>query len=372
LGLYYLNTARDTNISEDERVDAWTSGIKYLQSAFKLRVSASAAVGLCKQLAKQRKWDTVRNTLKKNLVPLGCLCSSFSDDKIERARVTVCRQPSYLIRSVACQRKGVTRARKEGRGNTCLQHVCFYQPGSDYCCDSDRRRLSIQRYAQAFVDLSILLRLLNSETGEYPAAVNTFENVLSKNPRCIEAIVGLAAIRAHLTFSAHSLTEAAEERKQAVELYERALRLFMSSQKDHRVQAVAQDPDLWVDAARLWAEEDAPRSLRYYRDALRLREERGLPPSPQLLNNIGCLEFAKGRFGVAEEMFGSALTSARDVEQSGAGSADSVGATTITYNLGVVYESQGDKEKASRVYDTMVLARHPEWIEGRLIFFYIK
>jgi RNA polymerase-associated protein CTR9 len=201
-------------------------------------------------------------------------------------------------------------------------------------------------------------------SAEYPAAINTFENVLSKNPRCIEALASLAAIRAHLTFSAHTPAEAAEERKQAVELYERILRLFESSQKDLRSQAVAEDPELWVDVARLWADEDTSRSLKYYRDALRLREERGLPPSPQLLNNIGCLEFAKSRLEAAENMFGLALTAARDIEQGGAATADSVGATTITYNLGVVYESQGDKDKASRVYEAMVLARHPEWVEG--------
>jgi tetratricopeptide (TPR) repeat protein len=153
----------------------------------------------------------------------------------------------------------------------------------------------------------------------------------------------------------------------AVELYERILRLFGSSPKDLRIQAVTQNPDLWLDVARLWAEEDTSRSLKYYRDAFRLREDRGLPPFPQLLNNIGCLEFAKGRLEAAENTFGSALTAARDIEQSGAGTADSVGATTITYNLGVVYESQGHKDKATRVYEAMVLARHPEWVEGERV-----
>ena len=114
-------------------------------------------------------------------------------------------------------------------------------------------------------------------TDDIPAAVNTFETILRRQHGCIEALVSLAAIHTHAAFSSAEEADSALERKKAKELYDQVLRLFASNRdadaesstaaagKSERVRAIARDPQLFIEIARLWSDESGlERPLRAY------------------------------------------------------------------------------------------------------------
>lgn len=190
---------------------------------------------------------------------------------------------------------------------------------------------------------------------------------MTKNPKCIEALAGLATIRAYLSFISKSANTTAEERKLAKKYYEDLEYELELDPEVHmaRKNAISQNADIHIDIGRLWADDDPNRAYKALQKCRKLKDEQGVIIESQILNNLGCLEYYRGNFEVAEGLLGAALTTARDMELGGKTTADSLGATTIAYNLGAVYESKGDRSQAIRTYESMVLARHPEWVEGQ-------
>jgi RNA polymerase-associated protein CTR9 len=271
--------------------------------------------------------------------------------------------------------------------------------------------------------------------GDFTSAVNTFENVLRKQPRNIEAMAALASVHARNALSAAPgagtasaaaavTADANSDRSKARELFDQVVRLFQGTKdlKDGlgdryyldpvgpRIQQVARDPDLYVEVARLWTGDDNGKTLSAYRQSLQCRKDnhhqhlgdtgenghgeagengvngdkhsdlpRDLPP--QLLCNIGSMEFERGELEAAQQRFEEAIT--LDVERqqqqgqgqqangAGAGAAEGDAVLmTVMYNLGIAMEARGQKEEAIELYEKRLLARHPEFVEGASAFFY--
>lgn len=223
--------------------------------------------------------------------------------------------------------------------------------------------------------------LVSTPPEDFPQAMDTFEKALRRQPRCIEALVNLAAIRSHMAFSAPSASDAASERLKARESYEQVLRLFSKrgamamgdtiADSDEiealatRIREVARDSDLYLEVARLNAEDDLPKAVRALKTSETINRDFDRPIPPPLLNNIGAMEFALGRTDEAASRFEEALTEAGRLASTGeAGGDQDAVMVTLTYNLGVAYEAQGNPEKAKDMYNR-ILTRHPEYVEGK-------
>ena len=369
LGLSWLNIAREQRLSEEERVEAYSKGIGYVQEAwaFDKTCAATAAALAWYFLTGASKWDTV--------VKLAELAVQHGD-----ARAVISEGQLAIARALHAQNKADEATR---------HYLLAMEANPD------------QVIAALGVGQMYTRKL------DYPAAINTYENVLRKQPRSIEALVSLASIHARtaLTSSAANAasTETNADKAKARELFDQVVRLFQGTAdlKDGlgdrfaldplsaRIQQIARSPDLYVEIARLWTDEDPHKSLQAYRQSLEVRQDieesavrhgengehgqnghfhgaASMPP--QLLCNIGSLEFARGEYESAQERFEEAVTLDLERQQAsqeagGPQEGDAV-MMTLMYNLGVVMEARGQKEEATQLYESRLLARHPEFVEG--------
>lgn len=232
-------------------------------------------------------------------------------------------------------------------------------------------------------------------TGELPPAVNQYETILRRQPRCLEALVSLASIHTHLAFTYRSSSDSLAARKKAKELFDQILRLFASGKeggagkegegvnkyvaKSERVREVARDGEMFVEIARVWSDEGVgERSLTAYLEARRIKQEeaddqgqgQGQGPSAQLLNNIGVLQFQQGHLDAALQSFESALMEISTViAQADGVVGEKMDAVLMpcTFNRGVVLEAMGETETAKECYE-QILQRHSEYVEGEFCF----
>ena len=122
---------------------------------------------------------------------------------------------------------------------------------------------------------------------------------------------------------------------------------------------LADDPDMFIEIAKLYQDESLDRMERAYRQALTGSEAAG-KVEPRLVNNLGALRHLDGHLDEARSMYETALTHASNLDQSTAEAMS----TSILYNLARVYEDQGETAKAKEAYDKL-LARHPEYADGK-------
>ena len=201
-----------------------------------------------------------------------------------------------------------------------------------------------------------------------PAAIHTLDTLL-QNPtqRSTEASVMLASLRAFPRPGVSS-TEAAQEKKRARELYDRALKGLEIDDARHgpskASRNITDDVDMHIEIARLWQGESIDRVGKAYREALQINEAgagggESSAADPRLVNNVGGLEHLEGRLGEARRLYESALTKAAVSEESWAEATS----TSVLYNLARVYEDQGDVDLAKEAYEKL-LSRHPEYVDG--------
>jgi RNA polymerase-associated protein CTR9 len=281
--------------------------------------------------------------------------------------------------------------------------------------------------------LNLGLGSIYIERKEFPAAINTFENVLRKFPRNIEALISLASIQTYQAFNNSSNTESIKSKGAAKKYFEEIFNLFeevknipneilefkesqhnsyfgkkltiMEIRNAKRVKERSRDELIWAEAGRIWSEEEIERSIKYYREAIKIRLEKieemkgeeegeikggGLHVPSEWYNNLATLIFKGiinkfGSFGgipvlanqgaevVAEIKkkleecefhWEEAVKSAKDEGREG-------GLVTIMYNLGVCYHANGDKEKAKQVME-MLVERHSEFVDGELVDHVVK
>lgn len=182
----------------------------------------------------------------------------------------------------------------------------------------------------------------------------------------------LASLRAHPRPGVSS-SDQGQEKTRSRELFDRvckALGLPEDSHsqlngKNHFLNAslrhVAADPELHLEIARLWQDENLDRVQKALQEALRLEELKG-QVDPQLVNNLGVLHQLDGRFDEARTLYENALTTATASDLTNAEGIS----TTILYNLARVYEEQGESSLAKDAYEKL-LTRHPEYVDGKLM-----
>jgi len=141
------------------------------------------------------------------------------------------------------------------------------------------------------------------------------------------------------------------------------------------VRAVANDIEVYLEVAKLWADEaNGERALTAYREALQLAEHEledgAITPQlaesiPKLLNNVGVLEFQRGELHSALDKFQHALTKAVESLEGGVPTvAQDAVLTPTTFNIGTAHEAIGEIEQAKASYE-QVLKQHPEYVDAK-------
>lgn len=384
LGLSWLNVAREPKLAEEDRVEAYTRGIGFVQEAWSNdKTCAATAAALAGYfLTSNSKWDTV--------IKLAELATQHGE-----GRAIISEGQLAIARALHAQDK----------------------------TDEAMKHYSLALEANPDQSVAALgVAQVHIRREDYPAATNAYEKLLRKQPRCIEAMASLASLHARAALQSSSSSsansaDAASDRSKARELYDQVASLFQAPDKDGagrakdplaerfyldprgpRVQQIATDPDLYVEIARLWTGEQSSKSLSAYRQSLQVRldkmrsdEDEGVATNgqivdltnnedevparyprnlpPQLLCNIGALEFTRKELVSAYNRFEHAmkLDAQRQQETSARGTGTAEGDAvlmTVTYNLGIVMEERGMAEEAVELYEQRLLVRHPEFLEG--------
>jgi RNA polymerase-associated protein CTR9 len=271
-------------------------------------------------------------------------------------------------------------------------------------------------------DQLIVAFLPSGRTEQYPAAINAYETLLRRQPKCVEALAALASIHTHLAFTFHSVSDSSVARKAAKDSYAALLRIISAGTtgaaggadqrivKSERVRVLASDRDLYVEVARLWSDEGTvERSLQAWEKAVSIEEEKAEdededeqeeevkvdsqeddekkdqkdkkdPVDPRIRNNLGVQHFNRrplnstasdSHLTQAVDQFQLALLALSKRPEGLETTENDAVLTVLTFNAGAAYEALGEREKAKAAWE-QVLRGHPEFVEGALLRLFLS
>lgn len=354
LGLAHLNASKDPTFpgGESARTEEYSKGIELIQAAFKQDNTSAAAAGpLANYFLLSGRPGAIK--LAERMI-------QFAD-----ARILASEGYLHLARSL------------HSTGDPLALNV--YQQSSELFPD---QLLALLAEAQFLI-----------ASDSWPAVINSYENILRRHPRCVEALCAIASVHAHLAFTDPSAIDSMAERKKAKEAFEQVLRLFASGKeaaegvqdhvvnkyiaKSERVRELAKDEQMFIEIARVWDDDPVggERCLRAYREAMRVIEglvgdntDDSSPANlPKLLNNIGVLEYHRNDPVAAQTSIEEALLKVgENINKNGGhvSEQDDAVLSVCTYNRGVVLEALGDDEAAIECYK-QILSSHPEYLEAK-------
>jgi RNA polymerase-associated protein CTR9 len=142
-------------------------------------------------------------------------------------------------------------------------------------------------------------------------------------------------------------------------------RLYEAEHPDRSLKCLEEVEQMEIDAI---PEEDYPEGIE---DDMELKSAlRELLP-PQLLNNMACFHYQAERFVRARELFQAALNACVKAASRDETIDTDALVTSISYNLGRTYESEGMLDEAKGVYEGL-LKRHTDYIDARIRLTYIS
>ncbi|KAI0383040.1 TPR-like protein [Hypomontagnella monticulosa] len=362
LGLYYLDSSSRLPAGSPE----WTVLFKkamtdYTQKSFKLDKNQPLT---CSTFA-------------------GYLLHTKSAKNFDAANLLANRAIQYTDVNAIASDGWYLLARKEHLdGNT--------ETAADYYRRADEARGGLERgYLPAKFGVA-QLSVLNNDLGEAKLRLEKIIQSSNKNERSYEALVLLGTIYAEEVFAnqyATSKEDKSAEMRKAIEYLECARTAWRDPKKN-----LSTDPAILLNLARLYESDHPDKALECLLQVEQLELDR-IPESeyptgiedetalrnalreqipPQLLNNIGCFYSQAEKHELASQMFEAALSSCmRIVEKQDEDMDTDALVTTISFNLGRSYESQGLTDQAVEVYEKLV-ARHDDYIDAKARLAYIK
>ncbi|EEB05141.1 RNA polymerase II associated Paf1 complex subunit Tpr1 [Schizosaccharomyces japonicus yFS275] len=178
---------------------------------------------------------------------------------------------------------------------------------------------------------------------DYTSAKLTFERISEQAPKCAEALIILGCLNA---------SDPKADPAKPKMLLERAFNI-LSSSKIPRVV----DSDLLITQARLWEKDDASKSLKYLEKALAFIRDAQMVETPELLNNVGVLEYQLFNYGDALKHFEAAKTVMTEGNDGFR--------VLLTYNIARCKEQLGQLQEAEKMYRD-VLQERPEFSDARV------
>ncbi|KAF2653743.1 TPR-like protein [Lophiostoma macrostomum CBS 122681] len=224
---------------------------------------------------------------------------------------------------------------------------------------------------------------------DYDGAKFRLEKILQQQP-ALEAQILLGTLYAEDVFAAqaaNSKEDKSAELKKALKYLEDVTKAWKDPKKN-----LSPDQSVLLNLARLYEADDHPeKSLKCLEEVEKMEldaipEEdypediedeallkaalRELLP-PQLLNNMGCFHYQHERYVQARELFQTALNACVKAATRDESIDTDALVTSISYNLGRTYESEGMLTEAKDVYEGL-LKRHTDYIDARIRLAYIK
>ncbi|KAF2865023.1 hypothetical protein BDV95DRAFT_612986 [Massariosphaeria phaeospora] len=141
-------------------------------------------------------------------------------------------------------------------------------------------------------------------------------------------------------------------------------RLYEADHPEKSLKCLEEVEQLELDAI---PEEDYPEGIE---DEVALKTAlRELLP-PQLLNNMGCFHYQSDRYMQARELFQNALNACVKAAAKDESIDTDALVTSISYNLGRTYESEGMLDEARDVFEGL-LKRHADYVDAKTRLAYI-
>lgn len=224
---------------------------------------------------------------------------------------------------------------------------------------------------------------------DFDGAKFRLEKILQQQPNTFEAQTLLGTLYAEDVFSAqagNSKEDKSAELKKALKYLEDVSRAWKDPKKK-----VAADQAVLLNLARLYEADHPDKSLKCLEEVEQLEMDaipeddypedvedeqlrkallRELLP-PQLLNNMGCFHYQNERYVQARELFQTALNACVKAAQRDETIDTDALVTSISYNLGRTYESEGMLNEAKEVYNNL-LKRHADYVDARIRLAYIN
>ena len=269
-------------------------------------------------------------------------------------------------------------ARKEHHQENTAKAAEFYAK-SDGARGGDER---------GYIPAKFGLAQMNVLMNNFDGAKFRLEKILQQQPT-LEAQTLLGTLYAEDVFNAQankSTDDKSNELKKAL----RYLEDVQKAWKDPKRKAIP-DQSVLLNLARLYEADHPDRSLKCLEEVEQMEldaipEEdypegiedeveqkaalRELLP-PQLLNNMACFHYQAERFVRARELFQAALNACVKAASRDETIDTDALVTSISYNLGRTYESEGMLDEAKGVYEGL-LKRHNDYIDARIRLTYIS
>ncbi|KAI1368494.1 hypothetical protein F5Y08DRAFT_266368 [Xylaria arbuscula] len=263
------------------------------------------------------------------------------------------------------------------------------ETATDYYRRADEARGGLERgYLPAKFGVA-QLSVLNNDLGEAKLRLEKIIQPSGKQERNYEAMILLGTLYAEEVFAnQHAATkeDKSAEMRKAIDYLEQVrtawkdpkknlspdssillnlARLYENTQPEKALQCLLQVEQLELDQIPASEHPEGTEDPSEVRNILR----KNLPP--QLLNNIGCFYAQAEKHGPATEMFQAALGSCMRIGEKGEDIDTDALVTTISFNLGRSYESQGLTDKAVEVYEQLI-ERHDDYTDAQARLAYIK
>uniref|UniRef100_A0A914UXQ8 Uncharacterized protein n=1 Tax=Plectus sambesii TaxID=2011161 RepID=A0A914UXQ8_9BILA len=190
--------------------------------------------------------------------------------------------------------------------------------------------------------------------GDTEHAIQCFEKVLKGQPNNYETMKILGSLYANSETPGVNAGEADSSRKDR-----------RDKAKEYLKKVVEQCPDdveAWIDYAQLLEESDSKAALDAYMKASDLLQnvvKMDIPP--EIVNNIGSLNYSLGHFEEAKNCFEKASEKIRQEIESGVNEYRAI-QTTVTYNLARVLETLCAYDEAEKLYKD-ILRERPSYID---------
>lgn len=269
-------------------------------------------------------------------------------------------------------------ARKEHQQENISKAAEFYAK-SDGARGGDERGYIPAKFGSA--QMNVLMH-------NYDGAKFRLEKILQQQPT-LEAQTLLGTLYAEDVFAAQT-TKSTEDKSAELK---KALKYLEDVQKAWRDPKRKATPDqsVLLNLARLYEAEHPDKSLKCLEeveqmelDAIpeedypeEIEDEAELKKAlremlpPQLLNNMGCFHYQAERFVRARELFQAALNACVQAASRDETIDTDALVTSISYNLGRTYESEGMLDEAKDVYEGL-LKRHADYVDARIRLTYIS
>lgn len=317
LGLYYISAAFDNVTNEAVFAQSYAKGMKLVSDAYKVKPLALAGIALASYMFSRKKMDALHRILEKVLVS---------------AEIPSLRAEAFFW---------------IGRGQHAAEQ--FDQANSFYM-------LAKQTEADS-LSAAMALGQMQLARHDVTDAKLTFESIVERHPKCIEALSILGSIYAQEALDPNFKGDKLTHRIKAKACLDRAINLTL----EHKQRSLA-DADLHFTKAML-GDDDAPaQRLKTLEQAADIFSEHGLSDSPELLNNMAVVHHAEESYDLAREVYQKAIEACIQKNLQDTSSQADIQIATITYNLGRCEEQSGQQKAAQEIY-TGLLQRYPDFVE---------